>query len=68
MAIDRLSQLNALHLDGMAAAWSEWQAQSPQQPSLPEVWLDRLIEAEHADRQARSLRDQLPCRPLSDPP
>jgi DNA replication protein DnaC len=59
MAIDRLGQLNALHLDGMATAWSEWQAQSPQQPTMPEVWLDRLIEAEHADRQVRRLRDQL---------
>ena len=59
MAIDRLSQLKALHLYGMATAWSEWQAQSPQQPTMPEVWLDRLIEAEHADRQVRRLRYQL---------
>jgi DNA replication protein DnaC len=59
MAIDRLSELNALHLYGMATAWSEWQAQSSQQPTMPEVWLDRLIEAEHADRQVRRLRYQL---------
>ncbi|AFL74367.1 DNA replication protein [Thiocystis violascens DSM 198] len=26
MAIDRLSKLNALHLDGMAMAWRAWQA------------------------------------------
>ena len=26
---------------------------------MPEVWLDRLIEAEQADRQARSLNYQL---------
>ncbi|WP_201097816.1 hypothetical protein [Thiocystis minor] len=50
MAIDRLGQLHALPLDGMAAAWSKWQAQSPPQPTLPEVWLDRLIAAERADR------------------
>ena len=33
MAIDRLSQLKALHLYGMATAWSEWQAECPQQPA-----------------------------------
>lgn len=59
MAIDRLAQLKALHLYGMAAAWSEWQAECNQQPTMPDVWLDRLIEAEHADRPARSLRYQL---------
>ena len=59
MAVDRLSQLKALHLYGMAAAWGEWQTECNQQPTMPEVWLDRLIEAEHTDRQARSLRYQL---------
>ncbi|MBX9915548.1 MAG: IS21-like element helper ATPase IstB [Pseudomonadaceae bacterium] len=34
-------------------------AEAPQQSSPPEVWLDRLIEAEQADRQVRSLRYQL---------
>jgi DNA replication protein DnaC len=59
MSIDRISQLKTLHLYGMAAAWSEWLAEGRQQPVRPEVWLDRLIEAEQADRQARSLRYQL---------
>lgn len=59
MPIDRLGQLKALHLYGMAAAWSEYQAEAPQRPVMPEVWLDRLIEAERADREARSLRYQL---------
>jgi DNA replication protein DnaC len=59
MAIDRIAQLKALHLYGMAATWSEWQAQSPPLPTMPEAWLDRLIAAELADRQARSLRYQL---------
>jgi hypothetical protein len=59
MSIDRSTQLKALNLYGMAAAWSEWQAEAPRQPALPDVWLDRLIEAEQADRQARSLRYQL---------
>jgi DNA replication protein DnaC len=59
MSIDRVAQLKALHLFGMATAWAELQAESVRQPSRPELWLDRLIEAEQADRQARSLRYQL---------
>lgn len=57
MSIDRTTQLKALHLYGMAAAWSEWQTEYTlqQKPVMPEVWLDRLIMAEQADRQARSL-------------
>jgi DNA replication protein DnaC len=61
MSIDRAAQLKNLNLYGMAAAWSEWQAEyaSQQKPVMPEVWLDRLIEAEQVDRQARSLSYQL---------
>jgi DNA replication protein DnaC len=59
MSIDRLTQLKALHLYGMATAWSELLAEGPRQPMPPEAWLDRLIEAEQADRQVRSLRYQL---------
>ena len=59
MTIDRSAQLKALHLYGMASGWLELQAEAPRQPSRPEVWLDRLIEAEQADRQVRSLRYQL---------
>jgi DNA replication protein DnaC len=61
MSIDRLAQLKTLHLFGMAAAWSEWQAEyaTQKKPVMPEVWLDRLIAAEQADRQARSLNYQL---------
>ena len=61
MIIDRHAQLKALHLHGMAAAWQEWQAEwtAQQQPVIPEVWLDRLIAAEQADRKARSLSYQL---------
>lgn len=57
--LDRLGQLNALHLYGMATAWSELLAEGPRRPMQPEAWLDRLIEAELADRQVRSLRYQL---------
>jgi DNA replication protein DnaC len=61
MSIDRAGQLKNLHLYGMAAAWGEWQAEYAlqQKPVMPEVWLDRLIEAEQVDRQARSLNYQL---------
>jgi DNA replication protein DnaC len=61
MSIDRTAQLKSLHLYGMAAAWSEWQAEYAiqQKPVMPEVWLDRLIDAELVDRQARSLNYQL---------
>ena len=61
MSIDRVAQLKSLHLYGMAAAWSEWQAEYAiqQKPVIPEVWFDRLIEAEVVDRQARSLNYQL---------
>ena len=58
-SIDRQAQLNALHLYGMATAWSELLAEGPRRPVQPEAWLDRLIEAELADRQVRSLRYQL---------
>jgi DNA replication protein DnaC len=59
MSIDRAGQLKAMHLYGMAAAWAEHQAEAPSRPAMPEALLDRLIEAEQADRQARSLRYQL---------
>ena len=59
MSIDRTGQLKAMHLYGMAAAWAEWQSESCQRPAIPEVWLDRLIAAEQADRHARRLRYQL---------
>ena len=59
MSIDRLAQLKSLHLYGMATAWGELLAEGPRRPMQPEAWLDRLIEAEQADRQVRSLRYQL---------
>ena len=59
MSIDRVTHLKALHLYGMASALLELQAEASRQPARPEVWLDRLIEAEQTDRQVRSLRYQL---------
>ena len=41
MTIDRHAQLKALHLQGMAAAWQEWQVEftSRQKPVMPEGWI-----------------------------
>jgi len=59
MSIDRLAQLKSLHLYGMATAWTELLAEGVRRPIQPDAWLDRLIEAEQADRQVRSLRYQM---------
>ncbi len=61
MSIDYLTQLKTLRLYGMSEAWSEIQAEAPQrkQPLSSSILLSRLIEAETADRKARSLRYQL---------
>jgi len=53
------SRLNALKLYGMAEAWRELQAESSRQALSPEGMLLRLLDAEQADRQARSLSYQL---------
>jgi len=61
MSIDLFTQLKALQLYGMAEAWSELKAEAPQRKQIlpPESILSRLIEAERADRKARSLKYQL---------
>lgn len=60
MSTDLLSQLKALHLHGMAEAWSEIRAElHSATKSSPEEILRRLIQSETTERQARSLRYQL---------
>jgi DNA replication protein DnaC len=59
MSIDNLSQLKALNLFGMATALAEIQAEAPRLTLTPDSYLHRLIDAEIAYRQARSLRYQL---------
>jgi DNA replication protein DnaC len=59
MSTDLLASMKALHLYGMAAAWSELQAEKPRQAHRPETWMERLIAAEQTDRQLKSLRYQL---------
>jgi len=58
MSIDHATNLKALHLYGMATAWSELQAEKPKQTHRPESWMERLIVAEQTDRQLKSLRYQ----------
>jgi DNA replication protein DnaC len=59
MLDDLIAQLKALHLYGMAQALADLAADpaAPAQP--PTHWVKQLIEAERADRQARTLRDQM---------
>jgi DNA replication protein DnaC len=59
MSIDHATGLKALQLFGMAAAWSELQAEKPKQAHRPESWMERLIAAEQTERQLKSLRYQL---------
>lgn len=59
MSIDHMISLKALHLYGMATAWTELQAEMPRQAHRPETWMERLITAEQTDRQLKSLRYQL---------
>jgi len=59
MLTELIAPLKALHLYGMAQGLSELVAEPDRQPSLPDHWLKRLIEAEQTDRQVRTLRYQL---------
>src|SRR5512134_4200328 len=59
MLTDLIAPLKALHLAGMAHALTELIAEQDRQPTRPEHWLMRLIEAEQAERQGRTLRYQL---------
>jgi DNA replication protein DnaC len=59
MSIDNLSQLKTLNLFGMATALAEIQSEAARLVLTPDGYLQRLIDAETAYRQARSLRYQL---------
>lgn len=59
MLAELTQRLKALHLYGMAAELAEMGAERSRKPEAPEVWLQRLVEAETVDRHARSLRYQL---------
>ena len=59
MLAELIAPLKALHLYGMAQGVRELLAEQDRQPTLPEHWLQRLIEAEQTERQVRPLRYQL---------
>ena len=59
MLTELIASLKALHLYGMAQGLSELLAEQDRQPTLPEHWLKRLIEAEQTERQVRTVRYQL---------
>jgi DNA replication protein DnaC len=59
MRDDLVAQLKALRLYGMAQALAEFTAESAGALHWVEPWLPRLIEAERADRYARTLRYQM---------
>lgn len=59
MSINNLSQLKTLNLFCMAAALVDIQAEAPRLALTPDGYLHRLIDAETAYRQARSLRYQI---------
>lgn len=59
MLAELTRRLKALHLYGMAAELTEMGAERARKPEAPEVWLQRLVDAESVERQARSTRYQL---------
>jgi DNA replication protein DnaC len=59
MRAELIAQLQALRLYGMAQALADLGAQPAGPPPLPELWVQQLIDAERADRQARTLQYQL---------
>jgi DNA replication protein DnaC len=54
-----LTRLKALKLHGMASAFEELEAESMRRELPAEVWLTRMLEAESAERQVRSIRYQM---------
>ena len=59
MLAELTQRLKALHLYGMAAELTEMGVERLRKPEAPEVWLQRLVDAESMERQARSMRYQL---------
>ena len=57
--LSHLTRLQTLRLYGMAEAWRELQAEGHRHALSNEALLLRLLDAEQADRQARSLSYQL---------
>ncbi len=59
MRAELIAQLKALRLYGMAQALTDLVTPPTEPPPLAEPWLQPLLNAERADRQARTLQYQL---------
>ena len=59
MLTDQVAHRKALHLYGMAQRLTELVAEPQRHPQTPASWRQHLIDAELADRQARTVRYQL---------
>ncbi len=59
MRAELIAQLKALRLYGMAQALTDLVTPPTEPPPLAEPWLQQLLNAERADRQARTLQYQL---------
>jgi DNA replication protein DnaC len=59
MQAQLIDRMKALRLHGMASALEESLTALSQKKLAPTSWLGQLLEAEHADRQARSFQYQM---------
>ena len=59
MSIELVARLRALKLHGMASAWPELAAKARQRALDPEQWFGELLTAECAEREVKSLANQM---------
>ena len=59
MQAQLIDRMKSLRLHGMASALEESLTALSQKKLAPTSWLGQLLEAEHADRQARSFQYQM---------
>ncbi len=59
MSIELIARLRALKLHGMASAWPELMAKARQRELDPEYWFGELLNAESAEREVKSLANQM---------
>lgn len=59
MSIELITQLKHLKLHGMASSWPELSAKARQHELAPDHWLGELLAAERAEREVKSLANQM---------
>jgi DNA replication protein DnaC len=59
MSIELIARLRALKLHGMASAWPELVAKARHHEMDPEQWFAELLSAEGAEREVKSLANQM---------